>query len=275
MSVKHMALVWEHADADGSEMLVLLALADFADADGWCWPAMGTLAKRARIKERAARMAVRRLEGKGLILCQLSRGGKGRGNRYRITVNPAEYAALSEDNPADGAVLDKPQTRQNMPPKPPNPAREGTKPGTTVPPNHQEPPKEKKEYTPAFLEFWAVYPKRLEKKAVAAKFRAAVKSGVSPQHLIDAAIRYAAWVSENRVEERYIKHPTTWFNKGCWDDELKPQRTTDHGKAARTDTLFQLADGVDERIEANSPVDHRAGSGDAKSLLPARSATQG
>ena len=93
MSVKHMALVWEHADADGSEMLVLLALADFADADGWCWPAMGTLAKRARIKERAARMAVRRLEGKGLILCQLSRGGKGRGNRYRITVNPAEYAA--------------------------------------------------------------------------------------------------------------------------------------------------------------------------------------
>jgi len=122
--------------------------------------------------------------------------------------------------------------------------------------------KEESKDSPAFSEFWAAFPKRLGKKAAASKFRAAVKSGTPPQHIIDGAARYAAWVSENRIEERFIKHPTTWLNKGCWDDELKPQRTNQHGQPSRTARLVTVAHGENERAE-DEPVEVQRQGSDA------------
>lgn len=68
-----------------------------------------------------------------------------------------------------------------------------------------------------WLEFIAIYPKRIEKRAAEAKFVAIVKSGVDPQILIDGARRYAEAMLG--TEAQYIKSPVVWLNKGCWDDE--------------------------------------------------------
>lgn len=71
-----------------------------------------------------------------------------------------------------------------------------------------------------FDEFWSAYPRRLEKKGARAKFAAAVKAGADPAQIVAGAKRYAAHCERERIEERYRKHPTTWLNNGCWDDEL-------------------------------------------------------
>lgn len=68
----------------------------------------------------------------------------------------------------------------------------------------------------AFDDFWQAYPAKVEKKGARRKFEAAVKAGTPPQQIIEAAERYAA---SEQVRRGFIKHPTTWLNNGCWDDE--------------------------------------------------------
>lgn len=95
MSIRVMTAVWDNAGVQGSELLVLLALADWADDNGVCWPAMSTLADKARISERSAQRACRSLVEKGLLAIEDNAGPKG-ANRYRVaTEKPAAPATTS------------------------------------------------------------------------------------------------------------------------------------------------------------------------------------
>jgi uncharacterized protein YdaU (DUF1376 family) len=71
-----------------------------------------------------------------------------------------------------------------------------------------------------FDEFWDAYPHRDGVKRargkVEAKYRAAVKSGVSEQTLIDAAHRFR---SDKRVRDGFACDPLTWFGRRGWEDE--------------------------------------------------------
>jgi hypothetical protein len=72
----------------------------------------------------------------------------------------------------------------------------------------------KKEELYGFDEFWSVYPRRVAKLAAQKAYAKALKIA-SPDKLIEGAKRYAA----EKVGDAYIKHPSTWLNGGCWDDE--------------------------------------------------------
>ena len=68
MSIKVMTNVWDGFPAAGSELLMMLALADRCDEDGGrLWPSVMTLAKRCRVSESMARRILRRLEDKGYV----------------------------------------------------------------------------------------------------------------------------------------------------------------------------------------------------------------
>lgn len=69
--------VWSHGPEQASERLVLLALADWADKAGTCWPSMTSIAKRACVDERSARRIIRRLEKSGHIATQRGTGRNG------------------------------------------------------------------------------------------------------------------------------------------------------------------------------------------------------
>lgn len=85
MSVRMMARVWDSGIEDRSELLVMLALADFCDDDGKCWPSMARIAEKARTTERGAQKIVRRLEACGWLSVDT---GNGRGGCNRYTLNP-------------------------------------------------------------------------------------------------------------------------------------------------------------------------------------------
>ncbi len=71
-------------------------------------------------------------------------------------------------------------------------------------------------------QFWGSFPRKTEKKAAMAKLEAVKKSGLIPwARFIAGVYRYRDHSAG--TEERYIKHPTTWLNRGCWDDE-HPER---------------------------------------------------
>ncbi|TNE46888.1 MAG: DUF1376 domain-containing protein [Sphingomonadales bacterium] len=72
-----------------------------------------------------------------------------------------------------------------------------------------------------FDEFWNSYPHRdgvkRNRKGAEAKYRAAVKRGVSEQTIIDGAKRSH---QDKRVIEGFARDPTTWFNQQGWTDEI-------------------------------------------------------
>lgn len=87
-----MMKVWDSEqlkEGDSKRTLVLLALADWANEDGWCWPAMKSVAQRARCSEATARRIIQHLERRGLVEIEPHRG-RNHTNRYRITMEVKE-----------------------------------------------------------------------------------------------------------------------------------------------------------------------------------------
>ena len=80
-----MDAVWRFAPADGSDLLLLLALADFCDDEGRCYPAVVTLAHKTRRTRRAVQYTLRRLEAARLVERDPKLGPHGV-TAYRITL---------------------------------------------------------------------------------------------------------------------------------------------------------------------------------------------
>lgn len=83
MSIAVMTAVWKSSPHKGEALIVLLALADWANDQGECWPSMPVIAQKARITEQAARRIIKRLETDGSVEVERG-GGAGVKNQYRI-----------------------------------------------------------------------------------------------------------------------------------------------------------------------------------------------
>lgn len=83
MSIKLMTAVWEREDLSSTQKLVLLALADWANDEGLCWPSINRLAIKASLTGRGVQKAIRSLEDIGFIR-RIEVVGKG--NQYWISI---------------------------------------------------------------------------------------------------------------------------------------------------------------------------------------------
>jgi len=83
MSIKLMTAVWERDDLTSTHKLVLLALADWANDEGLCWPSINRLAVKASLTTRAIQKAIRQLEQMGFVRREEV---SGKGNRYWISI---------------------------------------------------------------------------------------------------------------------------------------------------------------------------------------------
>lgn len=83
MSVRTMARVWDQSTHAGTELLMLLAIADFADDDGNAYPAVSTLATKCRMSARNANFILTALRTSGELEIRTNEGPRGT-NRYRV-----------------------------------------------------------------------------------------------------------------------------------------------------------------------------------------------
>lgn len=89
MSIKTTNWVWDHSTESGTNKLMLLAIAEYADDDGVCWPSIARLAQRVCVKERQAQRLIKQLEQSGAI--EVRRGvGRNHTSVYVIK-GVAEY----------------------------------------------------------------------------------------------------------------------------------------------------------------------------------------
>jgi DNA-binding IclR family transcriptional regulator len=73
----------------------------------------------------------------------------------------------------------------------------------------------------AFGAFWSNYPKKRDREAAKKAWIAAIERGVDPKRMVDAAQAYAR--ERFGQDAQFTKYPSTWLNKGCYDDEPDPQ----------------------------------------------------
>lgn len=66
-------------------------------------------------------------------------------------------------------------------------------------------------FTPDFLKFWEVYPRREDKSRAFVIWKARIKDGASAEDIIKAAENYARFCAADRKEKKFIKHPKTWL----------------------------------------------------------------
>jgi len=86
MSVRVIDRVWANSQQSGGGLLVMLALADFANDDGECWPSVPTLAEKSRLTEREVQYLLPKLEAAGELRLVRSAGGRRKRHRYIVTV---------------------------------------------------------------------------------------------------------------------------------------------------------------------------------------------
>lgn len=84
MSVHVTAQIWDYGPTDAHLRMLLLALGEFADDRGVCWPSVKTLAARCCVTERPTQRNLRTLEAEGWIT-RTQRPG-ARSTVYRIAL---------------------------------------------------------------------------------------------------------------------------------------------------------------------------------------------
>lgn len=73
-----------------------------------------------------------------------------------------------------------------------------------------------------FADFWLAYPKRkgANPKALAEqKWKAAVKKGAAPEHLLSSVMKYKLeLIDQNLIDTPYVCMASTWLNQQRWLD---------------------------------------------------------
>jgi hypothetical protein len=96
MSIKVTTWVWEYSPYKEAKLLLHLALADAANDEGYCWPAVATLGKKSRVSERQARRLLRQMEVAGDIgVEKREKNGRQTSNGYYVYMKLRADIAVS------------------------------------------------------------------------------------------------------------------------------------------------------------------------------------
>lgn len=235
MSNEALAWAWSQP-IEGEAKFLLVALADQSGAKEdlephlhTCWPGQERLASMIGRSVRTVERYLKRLEDLGLIRRERRNTSDGwrTSDLYYLNLRASIGGAPDPVESQPDNVSGRPNPTTVQPPA--NPTTVQGLPdtavgaiGTSFLRTQSRNPKRKTPGTvvvdSAFEEFWETYGLKVEKVA-ARKAWATATRDTDPAAIVDGARRYAAWL-DARGSRGFQKHPTTWLNRRCWEDEL-------------------------------------------------------
>lgn len=97
MSVKISSELWASSNQKGTPLLILIALADWCNDEGYCWPSISKIAKKARLGERGVQKVLKKLQLAGALRV-IERGGMKDGeyfaNTYQVLTGVSHSSPL-------------------------------------------------------------------------------------------------------------------------------------------------------------------------------------
>lgn len=232
MSVGVMSWVWKHSEARGTQLLVLLAIADHCQDDGHgAYPGIESLAAKCRMSPRAVQDNIYRLQESGELGVEVRASQFGT-NRYVINMSDAD-SALANYGDADSrepvTQIRDDNLRLNHKESSVQPS--GTKTNTRA---------VEEEFNP----FWKTYPpdakgKRPEKQL-------AIKQWIklSPQDR-ERALVGAKHYAAAHPDGAYVKYAHRWLRDRTFESWQTPARASPNGAPDR----FRGIDAKWERTE--------------------------
>lgn len=146
MSIEVMSWVLNNAPVRGTEKIILLGLANHADADGNnAYPSVARLARYANVSERAVQQALRILEEGGHIYRHFNEGGSAqqradrRPNKYTVLMRGVKPASPRTDNGVKSSASRGEEQRTNgvKPTSPESSLEPSTEPSTIYVPTQE------------------------------------------------------------------------------------------------------------------------------------------
>jgi DNA-binding transcriptional regulator YhcF (GntR family) len=223
MSIAAIRWAWDQRVC-ASVKLVLLALADHADKSGHCWPSLARLQARTGLARSTVADALRKLEDAELIERDRSAGGSTHATKYQLqqsaqrTIQQSDRRTIPEPNSPTGGLQQSAGRTRTV---------------RQADPNHKEPSLNLKTLRkrsaqvehPLFAQWYARYPLKKARGQAAKAF-----AKIDPD--ADLAKRMTEAIEEQKADrERKTqsgqwapewKHPATWLNGRCWEDETGP-----------------------------------------------------
>lgn len=265
MSIAATSWAWRQHLSETGAKLTLVALADFADERGSCYPSQATLASMTSQGVRTVRRHLKELEERGYLVRE-SRyghghrttdryvlaldGPTGQTGRNAATGQTGRNSPTSDDAPSGqtgrqviAANFDT-QSGQSVQVIPAKLARE-----PSVEPPGEPSGKNLSSIDADFDRFWTAYPRRQARRKAEQAYAAARKRADAAT-ILEGALRYR---DDPNRDEGYTALPTTWLNGDRWDDEPLPQRGNGRTTDRQADILraemvrAQAADAERER----------------------------
>lgn len=82
----------------------------------------------------------------------------------------------------------------------------------------------KTDYKEEFENLWSLYPNKKGKTNALNDYIKARKDGVTFDAVLGGIYSYVEYINLEKVQDRYIKHGSTWFHQHCWDDDYTTKR---------------------------------------------------
>ena len=100
MSIRVMTLVWDCFPASGSELLAMLALADWCDDNGGSlYPSMRAVGEKIRVSEKQARRIIHKFVEQGYLDVVGNATGGAPGSTKQFRLNLQKLAEISQTAP--------------------------------------------------------------------------------------------------------------------------------------------------------------------------------
>ena len=117
MSIKSMTWAFSQP-LSGNEKVVLLALADFADDDGVCWPAIPKLAEKAYLSARTIQRIILTLSDQGYLFFERREATNGRptSNMYRLIFDGDKLSPYGDTGDTTMVTLLSPPNEPSLEP---------------------------------------------------------------------------------------------------------------------------------------------------------------
>lgn len=192
---------------------LLVILSQYADSDWSCFPSQKRVAEQMSISERTVRRHMGELEKLGLIRREVRRRSDGTRSTDRIILTPKTSTGQSDrlQSSTGHARPHQPDTGGQ------NNRTQVSGLNYHLKENYQV---NVNPHTP-FDDFWKEYPRRVGRLDAEKAFAKHARK-VGAETIIAGARKFAA--DPNLPDQNFIPHPSTWLNRGGWDDDPLPPR---------------------------------------------------
>lgn len=223
MSIAALNWAWRQ-ELPPMEKLALVAIADFADGTGSCFPGQGRLVYMTGMSQATLKRAIAAMEAAGLLSRERRTDKRGHrtSDRYQLHMTaederlgltlPNRHSAYKAESPLGTVTAPRAHSDHSSPyigtvSEPSEDARlVNTKMNTSVSTDDD------------FEQWWQGYPRKENKGRARTAFKTALKKATVKQ-LTDGRDAYAARINAERTETKYIAHASSWLNGERWADE--------------------------------------------------------